>query len=97
MKKIIKIIGSLFVIFNITVFILQFFSSYIFPWKEKEAIATTLNWVDLLNCQMKWKILALEKMEAYLQDLLKLNLKLVKRKLKIGFQIVKDFVRINQQ
>ena len=46
MKKIIKIIGSFFILTLLFLYY-NFFSSYIFPWQEKEAITTTLNWGGL--------------------------------------------------
>ncbi|MBG7612938.1 hypothetical protein IU405_11835 [Polaribacter sp. BAL334] len=60
MRKTIKILGSL--LFLLLVFVyLNFFSSFIFPWQEKDAIQTTLNWGGLAELPKEAENLTVEK------------------------------------
>lgn len=60
MKKSIKILSSLLFILLVFTY-LNFFSSFVFPWQEKEAIKTTLSWGGLAELPEKAENLTVEK------------------------------------
>lgn len=60
MKKTIKIIGILLFIVSIFLY-LDLFSNFVFPWKKKEAIETTLNWGGLAELPKEAEIVNVEK------------------------------------
>ena len=60
MRKTIKILGSL--LFLLLVFVyLNFFSTIVFPWQEKDIIETTLNWGGLAELPKEAENLTVEK------------------------------------
>ncbi len=57
MKKTIAIIGALLLLY----LYFNFFSSYIFPWEQKNAITTTLNWGGLAKLPNKMEKFSIRK------------------------------------
>jgi len=58
--KILKILGSLFIILTLYIY-LQFFSGYILPWDKEEAVQTTIKWGGLAPLPINKEDVDIEK------------------------------------